>query len=64
MWQTGLIRNCPPTLTLKVGRTYDNNDARILAVPIAEAQVSVVYQVFPEDRQLFIVRLLFQKLAT
>ena len=36
-------------------------DLRIFAVPNAAAQISIAYRVYPEDRKVLLVRLLFQK---
>lgn len=46
----------------KKGRVdAQGHDLRILPVPTSDAQVSVVYRVYPEDRRVLIVRLLFRK---
>jgi hypothetical protein len=34
---------------------------RVLAVPIREARVAVVYQVIPEDRQVLVTRFIFRR---
>lgn len=42
-------------------RDAQGDDLRILAVPTSDAQTSVVFRVYPEDRQVLIVRLNFRK---
>lgn len=42
-------------------RDAHQGSLRILAVPNPDAQISIAYQVYPEDRKVIVLRLLFQK---